>query len=82
MIKPRILAESVLMTAREKLIQEIQQAPDSLVEEVLQVFLLLKEKQLPPRVPGMDEGKIWIAPDFDDPLPDDILNDFLNPSDP
>ena len=23
-----------------------------------------------PRVPGLSAGKIWISPDFDDPLPD------------
>ena len=23
-----------------------------------------------PRVPGLSQGKIWISPDFDDPLPD------------
>ena len=25
------------------------------------------------RVPGLDVGKIWIAEDFDTPLPEDIL---------
>jgi prevent-host-death family protein len=28
------------------------------------------------RVPGKDAGKVWIAPDFDDPLPEDILSAF------
>lgn len=28
------------------------------------------------RVPGLARGKIQIAPDFDDPLPDKILSDF------
>jgi len=27
-------------------------------------------KDLPARVPGTEKGKIWIAPDFDDPIPD------------
>jgi antitoxin (DNA-binding transcriptional repressor) of toxin-antitoxin stability system len=31
---------------------------------------------LPPRVPGTAAGLITIAPDFDDPLPDDILEAF------
>lgn len=35
-----------------------------------------------PRIPGQDKGLITISPDFNDPLPSDILNDFLNPSDP
>ena len=28
------------------------------------------------RVPGGWKGKIWIAPDFDAPLPDDVMGDF------
>lgn len=31
-----------------------------------------------PRIPGQDKGKVAIAPDFNAPLPDQILNDFLN----
>lgn len=31
---------------------------------------------LPPRVPGTAAGMITIAPDFDEPLPDDILAAF------
>ena len=33
-----------------------------------------------PRIPGQDKGNVVIAPDFNASLPDDILNDFLNPS--
>ncbi|MGH7662713.1 MAG: type II toxin-antitoxin system Phd/YefM family antitoxin [Gemmatimonadaceae bacterium] len=29
-----------------------------------------------PRMPGCSKGKIWIADDFDDPLPPDILGRF------
>jgi hypothetical protein len=28
------------------------------------------------RIPGIDEGKIIFAPDFEDPLPEDILRAF------
>jgi len=28
------------------------------------------------RVPGSAKGKIWISPDFDKPLPDEILDAF------
>ncbi len=31
-----------------------------------------------PRIPGQDKGKVVISSDFNDPLPDNILNDFLN----
>jgi|LakMenEpi10Aug09_1017262.scaffolds.fasta_scaffold00635_3 prevent-host-death family protein len=33
------------------------------------------------RIPGLDRGKVVIAPDFNSPLPEDILKDFLNPLD-
>ena len=39
-------------------------------------------KQRSPRIPGQDQGKVIIAPDFDAPLPEDILNDFLLPGSP
>jgi prevent-host-death family protein len=38
-------------------------------------------EQALPRIPGLDRGKVTIAPDFDAPLPDDVLNAFLNPTD-
>lgn len=34
-----------------------------------------------PRIAGLDKGKVIIASDFDAPLPEDILNGFLNPAD-
>jgi prevent-host-death family protein len=40
----------------------------------------IAEQKLP-RIPGLDRGKVEIAPDFDAPLPDNILNAFLNPTD-
>ncbi|MBD1853733.1 type II toxin-antitoxin system Phd/YefM family antitoxin [Leptolyngbya sp. FACHB-711] len=33
-----------------------------------------------PRIPGQDKGRVMIAPDFNAPLPEDILNDFVNPT--
>ncbi|MBD2187995.1 type II toxin-antitoxin system Phd/YefM family antitoxin [Pseudanabaena mucicola] len=35
------------------------------------------QRKRQPRVAGQDKGKISIAPDFNAPLPDDILVDFL-----
>lgn len=32
--------------------------------------------KLPPRVFGQMKGQIWISDDFDDPLPDEILDAF------
>jgi antitoxin (DNA-binding transcriptional repressor) of toxin-antitoxin stability system len=34
-----------------------------------------------PRIPGFDRGQVVIAPDFNEPLPEDVLNDFLCPLD-
>jgi prevent-host-death family protein len=34
------------------------------------------EQRLRQRIPGRLKGRIWIAPDFDAPLPDDVLNEF------
>lgn len=33
-------------------------------------------KKRPDRRPGQLKGKIWIGPDFDDPLPEEILAAF------
>ncbi len=38
----------------------------------------LEANALPPRKLGLLAGKLKIADDFDDPLPDDILDLFLN----
>ena len=34
------------------------------------------------RMPGCGKGKIWIADDFDAPLPDDILATLEEPIEP
>ena len=33
---------------------------------------------LPPRVPGMDAGRFTVPADFNDPMPDDWLDEFYN----
>lgn len=38
--------------------------------------LIPAEKKTKKRVPGSAEGQIIIMPDFDDPLPEDILQSF------
>jgi len=35
-----------------------------------------KAKKRPDRKPGFLKGKIWIGPNFDDPLPEEILAAF------
>lgn len=36
------------------------------------------ERPLPPRIPGLGKGQVWIAPDFDSSMPDDWLDGFYN----
>jgi prevent-host-death family protein len=38
--------------------------------------LLPLEPRREPRQPGLLKGKIWIADDFDDPLPEEIMAAF------
>ena len=38
--------------------------------------LLPFEARAEPRRPGLMKGKIWIAEDFDDPLPEEIMAAF------
>ena len=38
--------------------------------------LLPFEPRREPRKPGLMKGKIWIAEDFDDPLPEEIMAAF------
>ncbi|WP_414576249.1 type II toxin-antitoxin system Phd/YefM family antitoxin [Anabaena sp. CCY 9402-a] len=40
----------------------------------------IAEQKLP-RIPGLDRGQVTISPDFDAPLPDEVLNAFINPTD-
>jgi hypothetical protein len=64
------------------------------LEDILEVMDVisqyLRERLLPtpaqpaatlqsPRIPGQDTDQVFIAADFNAPLPDRILNDFLNP---
>ena len=38
--------------------------------------LLPIQSNKPPRILGRDAGKIWIADDFDDPLPPEMLDEW------
>jgi len=40
-----------------------------------------KAKNIPDRKPGFMKGKIWIGPNFDDPLPEEIMKAFRGESD-
>ena len=72
------------MTAREQLIQEIDQAPDFLVEELLDFLLFAKTRRSQQSLSQQKElrpfalcaGEFIVPSDFNDPLPEHILRDF------
>ncbi|HLO84222.1 MAG TPA: DUF2281 domain-containing protein [Nostocaceae cyanobacterium] len=73
------------MIAREKLIQEIYQTPDFLIEEVLDFLLFVKARrnqqenseQSKERRPfGLCKGEFTVPDDFNEPLPEEILSSF------
>jgi len=65
----------------EETIQEMQSQAETnqLTKEILNEILQEPTSQTnrQPRISGQDKGKIFIAPDFNDPLPDDILAAFI-----
>ena len=72
-----------MSTLAEQVYRDCQNLPDETVREVLDFVEFLKlrkglntETQTTPRKPGALKGKIWIADDFDAPLPDEILELF------
>ena len=74
------------MTEREQLIQEIEQIPDHLVHKMLEILLAEKQESLNAeqhiqlRPFGLCEGEFVVPDNFNDPLPEDILLLFENPT--
>jgi antitoxin (DNA-binding transcriptional repressor) of toxin-antitoxin stability system len=62
-----------------ELIQRAQAGEEILLAQngIAIARLMPIQAPLSSRVPGQDKDKVVIAPDFNAPLPDDILNDFL-----
>lgn len=71
-------------TYRERLIADINDIPDSKLPQFYKVVHTLKEQFLPQphkksiasRKLGSAKGQVWIADDFNDPLPDEIVDEF------
>jgi hypothetical protein len=66
----------------------LPQAPSSRVRVVMLLDEQTTDKtpsampsqpQSQPRISGQDQGKVWISDDFNAPLPETILNDFIAP---
>ena len=70
------------MTEKEQLIREIEQAPDSLVSEVLNFLRSTRTKldqptiAKQPRPIRLCAGEFTVPDNFDDPLPAEILDLF------
>lgn len=72
------------MTAREQLIKEIDQAPDLLVEELLDFLLFAKIRRSQQSLSEQKElrpftlciGEFIVPSDFNEPLPEHVLRDF------
>jgi Protein of unknown function (DUF2281) len=69
-----------IMTVQEQLLQELPQLSDDLATEVLDFLLFAKQRrdrqvaQLRPA--GLCSGDFTVPDDFDDPLPEEILQSF------
>jgi antitoxin (DNA-binding transcriptional repressor) of toxin-antitoxin stability system len=67
-----------------ELIQQIKTGEEVLISEAGIVIARISPMSNVkiPRVPGQDKGHVTMSADFNDPLPADILDSFLNPSEP
>ncbi len=78
--RPWVIATSVLEERLVKLeIEVAQMKRDRLKRDRLKRDRLQILENSSPRKPGQDQGKVWISDDFNAPLPEALLNDFLNP---
>lgn len=71
-------------TALSKLVERASQGEEIYIAKAgkPKAKLVPIQKHKPRRTPGGWEGKVWIADDFDGPLPDDIQRAFEGRSEP
>jgi prevent-host-death family protein len=67
-----------------ELIEQVKTGEEVLISEAGAIVARISPiaNSQAPRVPGKDRGLVIISPDFNDPLPSDILDRFLNPAEP
>jgi prevent-host-death family protein len=67
-----------------ELIKQVKTGEEVLISEAGAIVARISPIAKPrsPRIPGQDKGRVIISPDFNDPLPSDILDGFLNPAEP
>jgi antitoxin (DNA-binding transcriptional repressor) of toxin-antitoxin stability system len=63
-----------------QLMGQVMQGEEITICENGEAIATIKPTQIKrqPRVAGQDKGKVFIAPDFNAPLSEDILADFTN----
>lgn len=67
-----------------ELVESVLQGEEILIceEDNDQNVPIAKITAIPPqnknRIPGQDRGQIIISPDFNEPLPDEVLSNFIN----
>jgi len=70
------------MTTKERLIQELTNSPEELVEELMDFLLFIRSRrwQMPKlqqqRPYALCAGDFIVPDEFADPLPEDVLQDF------
>ena len=67
-----------------QLLDRVSQGEEIIISQAGQPIAHISpaQRNRSPRVPGQYAGKLTIPDDFNDPLPDDILDGFLNPAGP
>lgn len=78
MSKAEVL-EALRNFSLEEILEVIEIASQHLRKLILPIQKQASAIAPPSRIPGQDKGKVFIAADFNAPLPDAILNNFLNP---
>lgn len=63
-------------THLSRLIQEVEQGAEVTIARAGRPVARLSAYIPQQREMGFDRGNVWIAPDFDDPLPDNLLEEF------
>lgn len=63
-------------THLSRLLQEVEHGGEVTIARAGRPVARLSRFVPPTREMGFDAGRVWIAPDFDDPLPDDLLEEF------
>ena len=66
-----------------ELLNHVRQGEEVIISEAgIPVARISPIDSKSPRIPGQDRGKVIIDPDFDQPLPDEIIQNFINPATP